>query len=202
MVYTNIVTTVVIEAHMVDQISLMVNPCSFHGNICLFMYTSSSEMMFTAMFFLRVRECNCYEEGPNSNRNPNTATATQPNAGCVSGRLLSNPVYITSPSQEEQNTTPLYQDSSFDAEAPSLMHTYETTSPGASDELCSNDHSPAPYEMPIPHPTKSAVPVAVESDSKEYAQLDRSHVYATLEPLIAKHEDMEEQNDDYSRLHY
>lgn len=170
------------------------------------MYTSSSEMMFTALFLLRVRECNCYEEGPNnnSNRNPNTATATQPNAGCVSGRLLPNPVYSTSPLREEPNTTPLYQGSSFDAEAPSLMHSYErvlTTSLGDFDELC-NDDSPAPYEMPIPHPTKSAVPVAVESDSKEYAQLDRSHVYATLEPLIAKHEDMEEQNDDYSRLHY
>ena len=171
------------------------------------MYTSSSEMMFTAMFFLRVRECNCYEEGPNnnSNRNPNTATATQANAGCVSGKLLPNPVYSTPPLQEEPNTTPLCQGSSFDAEAPSLMHTYErvlTTSLGASDELCNDRHSPAPYEMPIPHPTKSAVPVAVESDSKEYAELERSHVYATLEPFIAKHEDMEEQNDDYSRLRY
>ena len=166
-------------------------------------------LCFRPCFSFRVRECNSYEEAPNNNsyRNPNTATATRPTAstsGCVSGRLFPNPLYTTSPSQEDTNTTPpmyMCQDSSSDAEAPSL-HIYEgilDKNLGASNELCHDRHSPAPYEIPIPHQTKSAI---LLSDNKEYAHIERSHVYATLEPFIAKPEDFEDQNDDYSHLHH
>ena len=112
-------------------------------------------------------------------------------------RVLHNPMYGSPLNLEDgSNGVPLYN--SVNVKDSSLMHIYEGianyTTPGVSNGSYNRRHSPEPYEAPVPHIDRSAVPAATVPETGEYSRV--------VEPSNAKPEENGKDHVDYSHLRH